>query len=616
METRCLSFGEHRIDLDRRLLYRGDQLLEPERREFDLLQLLIEAHPQTLTRRELIDRLWPRQEISDASLAQLIRHTRKLLDDDARNPKYLKTLHGIGLRLIPEPIEEIQVTRREPRRRIGLLPVVNASGEAQNDWVEHGLAEILLQKVDAGSNLSIQLIPRNEFTPRQLLELYGCEALLQLRLEKGFLPRILSWELLQAGHEAPLQDRIEAGSIMETAGKLAALLPQLLIQPGQAGADRSRIPSHSDNPDANERYGEALQALEQGDTPNAERLLHLALELDGDFSWARIKLADALYRQCRLDEGRDIIRSLLDSSGLETEQLIAARQVLSNILYSQGEVEASLRESGQLIGLAQASGNRKLEADQWMNLGGSSQGIGDEETAFQAHGRALELYREIGHQLGIGNTLYNLANVHHGLAEWSEAYSLYEQAELIFERCGHANHQAQARFEMAQILRQMGQDADRVRQILQDSRKVFSRTGDAEGEALAEVELIHCDIDDGRYQESIEHLQTIIQRCREQNMAYPLFMARHQLIRAYLNLHQPEQVDELIREVQEFNPSDPMFKLLEAHCAYERRDYPSAIDLASRIREQHKDTWEEQHQRMLESYQQAQQSGHWEEHLI
>lgn len=43
MGSRCLCFDDFRIDLDRRLLYRGVRLLEPERKEFDLLKLLLEA---------------------------------------------------------------------------------------------------------------------------------------------------------------------------------------------------------------------------------------------------------------------------------------------------------------------------------------------------------------------------------------------------------------------------------------------------------------------------------------------------------------------------------------------------------------------------------------------
>jgi len=264
METGFLCFGDFRIDLRRRLLYRGEQLLEPERREFELLRMLVEAHPETLTRRELLDGLWPRQEISDASLAQLIRRTRKLLDDDAHAPRYLKTLHGIGLRLIPEPLAERNGSMPPVRRRIGLLPIVNASGQAENDWVEHGLAGILSQKLEQQTDLSIQLVPTPDQDIDRLLLQYGCEALLAVRLEPGFLPRLLSWQLHMAADRASDPEQVEASSIIEAADHLAERLPDLLLEPGEAGAGRSRIPSHSGDPEANQHYGEGLQKLHGG----------------------------------------------------------------------------------------------------------------------------------------------------------------------------------------------------------------------------------------------------------------------------------------------------------------------------------------------------------------
>ncbi len=614
METGFLRFGDIRIDLRRRLLYRGERLLEPERREFELLRLLVEAHPETLTRRELIDRLWPRQEISDASLAQLIRRTRKLLDDNAQTPRYLRTLHGIGLRLIPQPEPEPSPAARPPRRRVGLLPVVNASGESDNDWVEHGLAEILLQKLEQHPELSVQLIPAKDAEPQQLMQLYGCQALLQLKLEPGFLPRRLSWQLLHASGRPVNEERMEASSIAEAADLLARQLPERLGRPGKAGADRSRHPSHSDNPVANQLYGEALQHLHAGQYTQAESRLRQALEQDADFAWAQVKLADSLYRQHRLDEARSQLSPLLNQRNATMDPAIVAesRQVLSNLLYAEGLIEASMRESAQLIGLAQQQGDRQLEANQWMNLGTSAQCLGDSENAFRDIGQALDIYRELGFEPGMGNALYNLANVHHGLGQWQEAYRRYEQAELIFNRCGHDNHQAQARFEMAMVLRSMEQPVHRVRQALVETRQVFENSGDQEGQALVDVELLHCDIDEGACEASLEPLEKLIDDFSRQQLAYPRFLARHQLVRACLNLKRTQQAHELLHEQQEYQPNDPMFELLHAHCAYEEHDFEQAVELAEAVQQRYPDTWERRHQRLLDGYRLAREQAAWQ----
>ena len=84
-------------------LYRGNEFIETEARVLRLIALLVAAYPSTVSRRELLDLLWPRQEISDASLTQLIRRARLLLDDDGRQPRFIKTVHGVGVRFLMEP---------------------------------------------------------------------------------------------------------------------------------------------------------------------------------------------------------------------------------------------------------------------------------------------------------------------------------------------------------------------------------------------------------------------------------------------------------------------------------------------------------------------------------
>ncbi len=605
MEAGFLRFGDFRIDLQRGLLYHDDRLLEPERKEFELLRLLVEAHPETLTRRELIDRLWPRQEISDASLAQLIRRTRKLLDDDAHQPRYLKTLHGIGLRLIPTPRAETPAPPSPARRRIGLLPVINASGQEGNAWVEHGLSAILLQKLEQGAGLSVQLIPGPDPDKSRLMSLYGCEALLQMQLEPGMLPRKLRWRLQTAALDRDIEEQVEANSIIEAAERLAERLPDLLGQPGSAGADRSRFPSHSGNPQANRRYGEGLQSLATGNYIDAEQGFRDALAEDPHFHWARVKLADALYRQNHLESAHALVDELLSREDADTALTVECRQIRSNLQYTEGRLNDSLRESAQLIGLAQALGDRLLEANQWMNLGTGAQSIGDERQAFDSIRRALAIYQEIGHQPGIGNALYNLGNVHHGLAEWTEAYSHYEQAELAFEQCRHINHQAQARFEMAMVQRGLDQPAEQIRHQLEQSRRVFEQTGDREGLALVDVELLHCAIDEGCSADCIAPLETLLEDLARQQLEYPRFLARHQLIRACLNQQQTRRARDLLTENQEYRPNDPSYDLLQAHCAYEERDFRKALKLAEAVSAQHRSTWKTRHQELLETYRQA-----------
>jgi hypothetical protein len=62
----------------------------------DLLRLLVESRPRALTKKELLEQLWPATYVSETSLATLIREVRDALGDDARNPRYVRTVHRFG----------------------------------------------------------------------------------------------------------------------------------------------------------------------------------------------------------------------------------------------------------------------------------------------------------------------------------------------------------------------------------------------------------------------------------------------------------------------------------------------------------------------------------------
>ena len=63
---------------------------------FDLLKLLIEARPRVVSKGELQEVLWPGIFVSEANLFSLISEIRTAIEDDARHPRFVRTVHGIG----------------------------------------------------------------------------------------------------------------------------------------------------------------------------------------------------------------------------------------------------------------------------------------------------------------------------------------------------------------------------------------------------------------------------------------------------------------------------------------------------------------------------------------
>ncbi|HEX9163955.1 MAG TPA: winged helix-turn-helix domain-containing protein [Thermoanaerobaculia bacterium] len=91
-----LRFGQFELDDARRQLLRDGEEVHLAGKQFHLLQILVAHRPNAISRQELYDRLWPSTFVSDANLPGLIADLRAALGDDARNPHFIRTIHGFG----------------------------------------------------------------------------------------------------------------------------------------------------------------------------------------------------------------------------------------------------------------------------------------------------------------------------------------------------------------------------------------------------------------------------------------------------------------------------------------------------------------------------------------
>lgn len=89
-------FGPFSLNLATRQLIRegGEVHLSPK--AFDLLAALAQERPNVLSKPVLQARLWPDTFVAEANLSNLIAEIRNALDDRARAPRYVRTVHGFG----------------------------------------------------------------------------------------------------------------------------------------------------------------------------------------------------------------------------------------------------------------------------------------------------------------------------------------------------------------------------------------------------------------------------------------------------------------------------------------------------------------------------------------
>jgi len=85
-ENECLLHGEQKI------------LLAPK--VYALLKCLCDKPGKLITHEELAERLWPNTHVQPGVLKSYVRDLRAILDDDARKPRFIETLHRRGYRFV------------------------------------------------------------------------------------------------------------------------------------------------------------------------------------------------------------------------------------------------------------------------------------------------------------------------------------------------------------------------------------------------------------------------------------------------------------------------------------------------------------------------------------
>jgi DNA-binding winged helix-turn-helix (wHTH) protein len=91
-----VSFGDCVLDLERRQLVRNDRDVHLTPKAFDLLALLVAERPRAVAKTKIHDRLWPGTFVTESNLTTLVTELRKALGDNARSPRYVKTVHRFG----------------------------------------------------------------------------------------------------------------------------------------------------------------------------------------------------------------------------------------------------------------------------------------------------------------------------------------------------------------------------------------------------------------------------------------------------------------------------------------------------------------------------------------
>jgi DNA-binding winged helix-turn-helix (wHTH) protein len=100
-----LHFDQFVLDRGRRELLQGRALVHLSPKAYHLLEMLVDAAPDAVSRDVLYQGLCPDTFVDEANLPNLVKELRKALGDDSRQPRFIRTLHGFGYAFneVPRP---------------------------------------------------------------------------------------------------------------------------------------------------------------------------------------------------------------------------------------------------------------------------------------------------------------------------------------------------------------------------------------------------------------------------------------------------------------------------------------------------------------------------------
>jgi TolB-like protein/DNA-binding winged helix-turn-helix (wHTH) protein/Tfp pilus assembly protein PilF len=338
-----LRFDDWLYDGESRRLFKGEVPIHLAPKAFELLGALLESRPRALSKAEIRDRLWPQTFVTEATLASVVSDLRAALADDAKEPRYVRTVHGhgyafsgtvsegesaapparpsrrrtwlwvaAGLPLLAVVGALVWNARRdEPGlatssgpRRLAVLPLQDLSGDPDQAYAIDGLTDALVTRL-AESGLSVvsrtsALRYRQSTRPRsEIGKELGADWLVEGSARRSADKMVLVVRIVDAGADRSLWTRTYEAALVETS-QLPARIARDVAEASRLALTPERqarlTSTRTVDPEAYDLYLRGRHQLGRGSLESNRKAIELfqeALAKDPRYAPAYAHLANA-----------------------------------------------------------------------------------------------------------------------------------------------------------------------------------------------------------------------------------------------------------------------------------------------------------------------------------
>lgn len=162
------EFGPFRIDTQRHLVFRGNELVQLSPKPFQTLLVLVQNRHRVVKKEELIRTIWPDSYVEESNLAQNVSVLRKALGEQKNEHAYIMTVPGTGYRFVA-PVTEFGLAERHiddfiqrksenvhSRPSIAVLPFEPLVEDGGDDALARGLTDALITRLSQLKNIRVR----------------------------------------------------------------------------------------------------------------------------------------------------------------------------------------------------------------------------------------------------------------------------------------------------------------------------------------------------------------------------------------------------------------------------------------------------------------------------
>ncbi len=509
-KTEVYRFSDCVIDADRRELTVAGETVTMQPKAFELLLYLIRNRQRAVDKDELQDALWPRSIVTETALTRCVMKARRAVGDDADKQAIIKTVHGHGYRFTasvedtvtdhPPADSKAAVNQTTPRRpslqqikiigvaaglfalivaawlyfapptfsgpvRLAILPVENATGDADLDWVSNGLMALMSRMLQdngidtvssrevaglAGDSALTELIATGSEFRKKLSQTSAATHVIGARLEDSNGLYRLTYTL--AGADVRPMRRTIVGKEATKLAKDVVDTVAAIILDGLPKLDGAQS-SVSKDDFLNEAYARAMSLYHEGRFEDAKSLFGMIIEQEPQLFWPRYERALTI-RNLRDFEGaeRELIALRDEVSRPDMKREHASVENALGVIYWSKRRHAEALESFQkMVDLSLQVNNQLRAATGYQNLGLVEKNINNTTQALAYMRQAEQVYDDADIRVLPGALLNNLSGVLIQMGHFKDAETYSVRAIESFRLTGERRNEATAMNRLSDI---------------------------------------------------------------------------------------------------------------------------------------------------------------------